>query len=208
MTSASGTSVFRPLFGRVLAGSIVGLCLFALVVSLVHDGVSAVWTVGPWLALVALAVWASYWQPQVAVDEAGVHVVNVLRTIDLPWPAIQRIDTKWALTLITAYGKYTAWAAPAPGGIATARAVSRGSTKGLPESSYGPGGSIRPGDVPTSPSGAAAAAVRRRWEELRDAGHLDDPRLEFERVPVRWHWPVIVAAPVLVLIGVLTAAMA
>ena len=53
------------------------------------------------------------------------HLVNVLRTIDLPWPAIQLVDTKWALTLVTAYGKFTAWAAPAPGGMASARRMTR-----------------------------------------------------------------------------------
>jgi hypothetical protein len=176
--------------------------------AVVQDGLPAVWQVGPWLVLVAGAVWATYWRPEVAVDESGVRVVNVLRTIDLPWPSIQRVDTKWALTFVTAYGKYTAWAAPAPGGIATARAASKGTLQGLPESTYGPERSIRPGDVPSSPSGAAAAEVRRRWEELRDAGHLDDPRLESARPPVQWHWPVIVAAPVLLVIGVLAALLA
>jgi hypothetical protein len=201
-------AVFRPTFGRILAGAIVVLCAVGLVLALAHDGLSAVWQVGPWLALVAGAVWATYWRPEVSVDEAGVRVVNVLRTVELPWPSIQRVDTKWALTLVTAYGKYTAWAAPAPGGIATARAASKGALRGLPESTYGPGGSIRPGDVPSSPSGAAAAEVRRRWEELRDAGRLDDPRLESVRPPVQWHWPVIVAAPALLVIGVLAALLA
>ena len=41
------------------------------------------------------------------------------------------------------------------------------------------GQGIRPaGRRAVSPSGAAAAEVRRHWEELRDAGHLDDPELE------------------------------
>ena len=201
-------AVFRPTFGRILAGAIAVLCAVGLIMAVVQDGLPAVWQVGPWLVLVAGAVWATYWRPEVAVDESGVRVVNVLRTIDLPWPSIQRVDTKWALTLVTAYGKYTAWAAPAPGGIATARAASKGTLRGLPESTYGPERSIRPGDVPSSPSGAAAAEVRRRWEELRDAGHLDDPRLEFARPPVHWHWRVIVAAPVLLAIGVLAALLA
>lgn len=198
-------AVFRPVFGRVLAGAIMVLCAAGLVMAVVHDGPSAIVQLGPWLVLVAGAVWATYWRPEVAVDDGGVHVVNVLRTIDLPWPSIQRVDTKWALTLVTAYGKYTAWAAPAPGGLATARAASKGTLGGLPESTYGPGRSIRPGDVPSSPSGAAAGEVRRRWEELRDAGHLDDPHLEFDRPPVRWHWPLIVAAAALVVLGVLAA---
>ena len=197
--------VFRSTFGRVLAGSVFAICAVGLVISLKDSGFTAVWQAGPWLALVALAVWATYWNPQVTVDDGGVHLVNVLRTVDLPWPAIQRVDTKWALTLVTAYGKFMAWAAPAPGGIATARAAAKSDLRGLPESTYGAQRSIRPGDVPTSPSGAAAAEVRRRWEELRDAGHLDDPRLEHERVPVTWHWPVIAAAVVLAVLGVTSA---
>ena len=48
-------------------------------------------------------------------------------------------------------------------------------------------------------SGDAALTVRRRWEELRNAGFLDDPRLEFARPPVRWHWSVIVAAGIVAL---------
>lgn len=201
------TSQFRPVAGRVLSGVIMALCAIGLITSIVQVGSPAIWLYGPWMALISLVVWASYWNPRVGIDDAGVHVVNVLRTIDLPWPSIQRIDTKWALTLFTAYGKYTAWAAPAPGGIATARATSRSRVQGLPESTYGPGGSVRPGDIPASPSGAAAAAVRGRWEQLRDAGHLDDPQLEFAKPPVRWHWLVIVGAPLLALAGTLAATL-
>jgi hypothetical protein len=195
--------VFRPSFGRGLAVTIMVLCAVALVLSLRDTGVRAIWEIGPWLGLIVLIVWATYWNPQVGVDDAGVHLVNVLRTIDLPWPSIQRVDTKWALKLVTAYGEYSAWAAPAPGGMATARAAAKGDLKGLPESTYGPGGSVRPGDVPSSPSGAAAAVVRRRWEELRDAGHLDDPKLETDRPPVTWHWNVIAGMVALLVLGVL-----
>ena len=61
---------------------------------------------------------------------------------------------------------------------------------------------MRPGDLPGTPSGEAASVVRRRWEELRDAGHLDDPRLERERPRVRWDTRTLAAAAVL---GVLSA---
>jgi hypothetical protein len=134
-------------------------------------------------------------------------VVNVLHTVDLPWPAIHRIDTKWALTLFTAYGKVTAWAAPAPGGFAS-RMAGRHDFKGLPESTFGGDQSIRPGDLPGTPSGAAALAVRRHWEQLRDAGHLDDPKLEFARPPTQWHYRTILVGAVLVLLGLLTSILA
>lgn len=194
--------VFRPGFGRGLSIAFGVLGATALVAIAVSDGTRAVVLAAPWLALVVGAVWALYWRPEVAVDDGGVHVVNVLKTVDLPWPAIQRIDTKWALTLFTAYGKVTAWAAPAPGGFAT-RVAARHDFHGLPESTFVGDRSIRPGDLPGSPSGAAALVVRRHWEQLRDAGHLDDAKLEFSEPPSRWHYRTILIGAVLVLLGLL-----
>ncbi|GGL86469.1 PH domain-containing protein [Nakamurella endophytica] len=197
-------SVYRPAFGKVLAALVAVVCAVGLVVISAHDGVPGFARSAPWLLLAAGAAWALFWRPEVVVDDAGVHLANVLRTVDLPWPSIQRIDTKWALALTTRYGTYTAWAAPAPSRWAH-RDLSPGDLRHLPESTYGAGASIRPGDSPHSPSGQAALAVRRRWEELRDAGHLDDPRLEFDRPPVTWHRTTIAAAVVLVVLGVLAA---
>ncbi len=191
------TSVHRPAFGRWLCLAIWAACVFGLVRELA-DAPAAGIALLPWLALASLAAWAAYWRPCVQVDDGGVHLVNVLRTIDLPWPSIQRIDTKWALMLYTAYGGFTAWAAPAPG-VRTAARLRTGPRQALPESAISDGVSIRPGDLPGTPSGDAALTVRRRWEELRNAGFLDDPRLEFARPPVRWHWSVIVAAGIVAL---------
>jgi len=159
----------------------------------------------PWLALASLLVWAMYWRPCVQVDDGGVHLVNVLRTIDLPWPSIQRIDTKWALMLYTAYGSYTAWAAPAPG-LRAASQLHPGPRSSMPESAISDGVSVRPGDLPGSSSGDAATSVRRRWEELREAGYLDDPRLEFSRPPLHWHW-LTMAGIGLLLVACLTSVL-
>ncbi len=199
-------SVFRPTFGRILSGTFGVLGAFALSVVFINDGTRAGLLFAPWAALVVGTVWAIYWRPEVMVDDGGVRVVNVLRTIHVPWPSIERIDTKWALTLFTAYGKITAWAAPAPGGFAS-RMAGLHDLKGLPESTYGVGDSIRPGDLPGTPSGAAALVVRRHWEQLRDAGHLDDPRLEHQSVPVVWHYRTILGAAVLVLCDLLATAL-
>ena len=86
-----------------------------------------------------------------------------LRTIDLPWPSIHAVDTKWALTLITAYGRFTAWAAPAPGRARRAARHQAGGAAPPGEHGVAPA-AIRPGDLPSSPSGAAALMIRRRWE--------------------------------------------
>ncbi len=181
--------VFRPWFGRALTASIGAICLVALAGLMADNGMRDLLRAGPWLAFVAGSCWAMFWRPHVVVDEAGVEMVNVFRTIRLPWPSIQAIDTKWALTLITAYGRYTAWAAPAPSIYGSFRA-DRSELRHLPRSTYD-GGAVRPGDIPSSPSGEAAMVIREHWEYLRDAGYLDDPRLEFDRPPVRWHVGVL-----------------
>lgn len=185
MSTNAAPYVFRPWSGRAVT---IGIAVIAVVAVCgiawqygPGDGLRA----APWLALVVWTCWALLWRPHVEVDDAGVRFVNVFRTVALPWPSIQAIDTKWALTLITAYGKYTAWAAPAPGAAGTMRAH-RSETKGLPDSTYGPEG-IRPGDLPSSASGETALLIRERWELLRDAGFLDDPKLEHARAPVRYH---------------------
>ena len=191
------STVFRPTFGRVLCIGVWILCLVAVILT-VHNGVGEVLVMMPWLLLVSGAVWTMFWNPRVVVDDGGVHLVNPLRTIDVPWPAIQNVDTKWALTLITTYGRFTAWAAPAPGGLATARKMTRTDREAIPSSARDAQGAIRPGDLPETASGSAALIIRNRWEELRDAGWLDDPILEHERVPVRWHWLTIVIGAALV----------
>ena len=191
---------YRPLFGRILAVAVWACCVAALVAQLIAQASGAPRLL-PWLALVSLSVWALYWRPLLSVDDAGVHLINVVRTIDVPWPAIQRIDTKWALTLFTGYGKFTAWAAPAPGMRRSAMLHKQRSE--VPKSAV-IAGRVRPGDLPGSPSGDAAISVRRHWEQLQAAGFLDDPQLEFERAPVTWHWFTIGAVVVLVALSVLT----
>lgn len=200
--TADTTVEFRARFGQALALAVAALSAVGLVLTLVEDPAAAL-HYGPVLVLVPVVVWALLGRPAVVVSDAGVEVRNVLRTIELPWPSIERVDTKYALTLYTAYGVYSAWAAPAP---SRAQTMSAGpdDVRHLPESSY-IGGGLRPGDLPTSASGQAAAYIRRRWDDLREAGYLDDPRLERDRPRVRWH--VGPAAAVLVLAAVAVVAL-
>lgn len=193
VTDRFRVETFRPAFGRGLAGALIALCALAAI-GMIGAGTTMMWNVLPWLALVGFGGWAVYWRPEVRVDAAGVHVVNVFRTFDVPWPAIDEIETKWALTLVTRLGTVKAWAAPAPG-----RQVMRSS---LPEdrrlSGAAEGDFARPSDLAHTESGAAALIVRQRWVALRRAGYLDDAKIEFERMPVRWHWEVVGGAAVLV----------
>ena len=49
-------------------------------------------------------------RPKVVGDDAGVRVVNPLRTYTLPWPSVQEIGTGRVLTLTYDGGSVQAWA--------------------------------------------------------------------------------------------------
>jgi Bacterial PH domain len=138
----------------------------------------------PVIALVGYALWIVLWSPSVTIGPSGVTVRNLLRSSDVTWPAIQRIDTRFALTLYTTAGTIVAWSAPAPSRFAALRST-RSELSKLPESTYA-AGSIRPGDIPKSDSGLAALYVRRYYEQLRDAGHLDSGVVEGTGVVTTW----------------------
>jgi len=168
--------------------------------SLLGQGGHTIVQVWPWLALVGFMAWALYWRPKVVVSAGGVRVVNVFRTLDIPWPAIQEIETKWALTLGTAFGTVRAWAAPAPGRQLLHRA--RPSDRKI--GGYRRGDTARPSDLPQSDSGAAAQIVRQRWSHHREAGHLDHAKLEYDRLPSRWNWDVVIGFAVIAPLAVLS----
>lgn len=184
--------VLRPRFGRVLAAAVIAVCATAAVTMLVQSSGEG-WQALPMLGLLAYAAWAAYWRPAVRIDDDAVTVENVFRTLRVPFGQIQRIDTRYALTLYTAMRRVTAWAAPAPGRHRLLLAQ-REQGRHLPESSY-IAGTVRPGDLIGSESGAAAYIVRRRWEQLRDTGRLDDHAAP---ITVRLHTATIAVGAVLV----------
>lgn len=161
---------FRPAFGRVLTIVIAVIALGALAGYLIAGDLLGLLRSGWWLLLMAAVVWALFWMPEVEVLEHAVIIRNPMSTWTVPWPAIQRIDTKWALTLFTERGRIEAWAAPASGRY-TVFTLGPDDTK-VTESAR-VAGAIRPGDTLSSESGAAANHIRRHWEQLRDDGLLD-----------------------------------
>jgi hypothetical protein len=175
------------------------MCVFSLVIVAARSGPTATLLTLPWVALFMTCCWAIFWRPSVEVSDAGVRMVNVTRTIDVPWPAVVDVETRYALTLDTAYGRFAAWAAPAPGAGPALRTAMRNrprrhdsytDTDGDGDGDDATVRSATMGELAGTPSGDAAMIVRRRWEHLKDAGFLDEPQLEFDRAPIRWHWQV------------------
>jgi len=187
-------------FGRVLTVIVIAACAAALVVTTVQGRWLETLQVAPVFGLVSLLTWAMFWRPAVIVTASGVDVRNVIRSVEVAWPEIRRIDTKYSLTLETAHGTVSAWAAPAPGRHSVFSAV-RQDGRNLPESSY-LAGTVRPGDLITSDSGQAAYVIRSHWEQLRDAGHLDGATSEFTKLRVTWHFRTIVGIVALAAISI------
>jgi hypothetical protein len=161
---------FRPAFGRVLTIIIAVIGAGALIGYISASDLDALLRSGWWLVLMVAIVWALYWMPRVEVLEHAVIVRNPFSSWQVPWAAIQRIDTKWALTLFTEKRRVEAWAAPASGRYTVFRL---GPDDVKVTESARVAGAIRPGDTLSSESGAAANHIRRHWEQLRDDGLLD-----------------------------------
>lgn len=109
------------------------------------------------------------WHPSVQISPDALRVNNPLTTHVVPWSAIQRIDTRFAVQLVTEGKTIVLWAGVAPG-----RHLSFWATKDqgahLPDSTY-QGQLIGPGDLIGSESGEIAAILRRSWEDHRGSTH-------------------------------------
>lgn len=169
------TGELRSSFGTGL--TIAGALLAAGVLALLFYDASWVGILefGPLPLLFAATVWAMFQWPCVRVSDGGVEIRNVLRTLQIPWPAVIDIDARWGLRLITRLGNYSAWSVSPP-------------------SRTGRGGRRQPA--------AAAQAVTERWQALKAAGYLANPRLEIDRVVWRWNWPVLIVLGALLVLSI------
>lgn len=173
------TEVLRSSSARNLGVAMMAAGVVALGTA-VYDGVDALLTYAVPSILFGFLGWAAFWRPHVEVSDGGVTVANTLRSISVPWPAIEAVEGRYGLRLRTAYGNVTAWAAGAPAGRQRARGQ----------------------------DSEAAHAVSTRLESLQAAGYLDNPRLERPAPSTVWHWDVIVPTTLLVLASVVLPLLA
>jgi hypothetical protein len=167
-----GTAVrLRSRGTRMLGAAMVVVAVLG-VGSALFEGADVLLRFGAPVALFGVLGWAAFWEPYVEVSDGGVTVANTLRTVHVTWPAVEEVDGRYGLKLGTPNGAVSAWAASAPAGRGRAR-----------------------GEHSTT-----SAAVAGRLEELRAAGHLDNPRLEGTGVTSVWHQAVI-ATLVVLLVG-------
>ena len=156
----------RPV--RLLGAAMMVMSLAGLV-SLGLDGAESSIRFGAPVLMFGVVGWGTFWKPFVEVSDGGITVANTLRTVEVPWPAVQAVDGRYGLRLRTALGPVTAWAAQAPSGRERARGQ----------------------------QSRAAQLVEERLELLRGQGHLDNPRLERPRAVVHWHRSLLGASAAL-----------
>lgn len=191
-------ATFRPGGVRVLA--VAWWVLAALLAGdLVLRGGPTSQVLGlPLLALSCAVVHAFFWYPAVVVDDDGVELVNVARTVRLPWSSVEDLDTRWALTLTAADRSWQSWAAPASG--RRVRPVQRRETPWAEPGAEGIAGSRAPG----SSAGEAAVLVGTWLQTWRDRPAAQ--RSAGGAPQVRWNLPVLAAVGGTALLAVSGAA--
>ncbi|MET4093345.1 PH domain-containing protein [Arthrobacter sp. UYCu712] len=178
--------VFKARTNKWFAWLAWAVAAFGIVVTAATAGPGALPGTAP-LVLIAFLGWQLFWLPAVVVDDHGISLENPFRSIVVPWAALVHVDTRFALTLVTAEKSYTSWAAPAPG-IWGGRHARPEDLQGLPATTYGPGKSVRPGDLKTTDSGQAAQLVRARWDDLVESGRLAAGDAATTPVAVTYRW--------------------
>jgi hypothetical protein len=187
------TVTLHSRFNRIMAIAIWVLAVVMAVSAVTSADESTLW-VYPAAATLAFFGWAALWRPAVRVSDTGVGVQNVTHTVDVPWEALIMVDTRYALTLHTPSGKFTAWAAPAPGVLSSAVAGRRPDNR----ERRAQAGPLRPGDLLGTESGDAAMTVREEWQRRIEAGTIDTGIADTIDVQRRWSVTVIGAGIALI----------
>ncbi len=95
-----------------VVGALAGFALLiAVLLSSRRD-----WTVISSIVLALVLLWLYVVRPSAQVSDRGIRLVNPLHVVELSWPAIGEVRSKWALELVAAGQSYIAWGVPAETG--------------------------------------------------------------------------------------------
>lgn len=177
---------------RTRSSTLVGAALLALVVVLLADALlRGRWDVAvlslPALGLVVVAAVEVFLRPGLRLHPGGITVVNPLSTIEVPWPAIADVRTRFHVSIETRSGRLIgSWGAPAAPRIKPSAAGSLGDWSG--GTAAHPGGS--------APSSAAHRVIDSYWAEFAESA----AREELAEPVHRWHWVAVGALVALVIV--------
>jgi hypothetical protein len=166
--------VFRSRFGIGLTLGVWAICVAGIVSALISGaGVVPVVLLGT----LGWFVWLAFWRPCVVTGDEGVELRNLVRDVEIPYDAIEDVETRFSLTIRAGGRAYSAWGAPAPSGASSMRDAMRRRPaadagqrwKDAPRS-VREQGTARPGDDAGTASGAPATVIRRELERRERSG--------------------------------------
>lgn len=175
------THTFRTIFARGLTGAAAVLTLIVGIYSLVEGGLTTLWESLPFLVVGGGMVWVLFGNPKVTVADGGITMVNVVRSVHVPWPTLREVETRWSLSVRTTTGSYSSWAIPASSGMGMRM---RNPSRRGGQSESDTTRALNQGYN----ADAVALVIAERLEALTAAGYLDDQPVHQEVHPqVRWN---------------------
>lgn len=171
----------RPRSSRVLAAALVGVAALGLLGVLATGRTELIVRAIPPLGLLGFGAWTTFWHPAVRIGAAGVTMINPMQTVTTTWPAVEDVQTRWSLAVVTARGVHTAWAAPRPSRMTSALSVRR-DVRGLADYAAERRRQQEPG---RATGDIAAHLVTVQWSQYRDRGLLG--AVEGAGVEIHWH---------------------
>ena len=113
-TRPPGSRTLRP-GSSIAVGAVAAVAALSLVLpSLLTSPRSWPLISGATLALVL--VWLFVVRPCAVIHDEGLRLVNPLRVVDITWPTITEVRSRWTLVVVAAGTAYTAWGVPADPG--------------------------------------------------------------------------------------------
>lgn len=69
--------------------------------------------VAPWVALVLWGLWVLAYRPLISYDDSGVRVVNIFRTVTMPWSRVREITDRLQISFVLHDGRtIRCWGGP------------------------------------------------------------------------------------------------
>ncbi|NYI68061.1 PH domain-containing protein [Spelaeicoccus albus] len=194
---------FRSTSGRVLSIGSAATAVAVLVTIAVSDGVPGLLHYGAIPLLFAALVWAIFDRPFLRVSDGGIDIGNIARLVHIPWPSVTDLELRWGLRVVTSFGKYTAWSVPAPKRPSLGSTLAGGTSVMQQKASQSAASLLDKNSQKRrtdSVESEAAVSASKRWESLKDAGHLDNPRLDDAKPTTTWHKDVVSICGILIVL--------
>lgn len=103
--------IFRPKSGLVLSGCVVVLCACFIWSAAATDGLAKAIA---WSIAVIDCAYLIFIRPKIVFTEESLTIINPIEEVTIGWGDIDLVDAKWCMSISSKYGRFNAWAAPAP----------------------------------------------------------------------------------------------